>query len=274
MKTESGYRVLLVVVASLMIASGCASGPPVVPYPAFIVVDELPNAFVAGLPGVRAKQLAGDARTRRSGARIQIPPDWEFSSGASPGLSVEIFVLQGELEVGEYALTAGGYAYVPPGSSGLPLRSDDGATILYFLDTANDRAVIQTPLITNESFLYWEAPVTDAGSNGLSVKVLRADPGSGARTWLQKVDPGAVQNWQYSSQVLEGYLLSGSVTDSECVGGEVATSAYLPGGYFQRPPGAVHGGPDATTSTGAVWIMRVSAQEEIAEVAGCDAPAG
>ena len=242
------------------------------PYPAFIVVDELPDAFVAGLPGVRAKQLTGDARTRRSGARIQIPPDWAFSSGASPGLSVEVFVLNGELTVGEYALTAGGYAYIPPGSSGLPLRSDAGATILYFLDTANEKAVIRTPLITNASFIEWETPIFDLSGGGLLVKELRVDPGSGARTWLQKVEPGAVRDWQYSSQTLEGYLLSGSVIDSECVGGEVATSEYFPGGYFHRPPGAVHGGPEATTSAGAVWIMRVPASEKIEIVAGCEVP--
>ena len=126
--------------------SGCASGPPTVPYPAFIVVDELPDAFVAGLPGVRAKQLTGDSHTGRSGSRIQIPADWEFSTGASPGLSVEIFVLAGELHLGEFSLTAGGYAYVPPGSTGLPMRSESGATVLYFLDPANERAVIQTLL--------------------------------------------------------------------------------------------------------------------------------
>jgi quercetin dioxygenase-like cupin family protein len=273
MKTKFGRCGPLIIAVLIMLNSGCASGPPVVPYPAFIVVDELPNGFVAGLPGVRAKQLTGDARTRRSGARIQIPPDWEFSSGASPGLSVEIFVLNGELAVGEYALTTGGYAYIPPGSSGLPLRSDSGATILYFLDTANEAAVIQTPLITNASFIEWETSIIDPGSVGLSEKVLRADPGSGARTWLQKVDPGAVQDWQYSSQTLEGYLLSGSVMDSECVGGEVATWEYFPGGYFYRPPGAVHGGPEATALVESVWIMRVPANEKIEIVSGCGVPA-
>jgi quercetin dioxygenase-like cupin family protein len=274
MKAESTWIRLFVVAVLMLVGSGCASGPPTIPFPAFVAVDELPDTFVAGLPGVRAKQLTGDARTRRSGARIRIPPDWEFSSGASPGLSVEIFVLGGELNVGDYALTAGGYAYIPPGSSGLSLRSDNGALILYFLDTAKDSAVIQTPLITNISFIDWEAPIFDYGSRGFWIKELRADPGSGARTWLQKVDPGAVQSWQHSSQSLEGYLISGRVTDSECVAGEAASFEYLPGGYFHRPPGAVHGGPNATSEEGAVWIMRVPASEKIEVVAGCETPAG
>ena len=165
MKTD---HKLVVLVALLL--SGCASGPPDVPYPAFIAVDELPDAFVAGLPGVRAKLLTGDTRTRQSGSRVRIPADWEFSSGASPGLSVEVFVLAGELRLGEYSLTEGGYAYIPSGTSGLPMRSDDGATVLYFLDRANDAAVIQTPLITNASLLSWEAPVFEFGGTGMSVK--------------------------------------------------------------------------------------------------------
>jgi hypothetical protein len=108
MKVERKHCLLVLLAALVMLGSGCASGPPTVPYPAFIVVDELPDTFVAGLPGVRSKQLAGDLRTRRSGARIQIPANWEFSSGASPGLSVEIFVLAGELRLGEFSLTEGG----------------------------------------------------------------------------------------------------------------------------------------------------------------------
>lgn len=270
MKPESSRFLTILIATLVLLLSACSSGPPSVPYPAFIVVDELPDAFVAGLPGVRAKQLTGDSRTRRSGLRIQIPADWEFSSGASPGLSVEIFVLDGELNLGEYPLTAGGYAYVPPGSTGLPMRSENGATILYFLDTANERAVIQTPLITNSELFDWESPVFDFGVTGSSVKELRADPGSGARTWLLKLDPGSKQSWQYSSQVLEGYLLSGRVVDTECIAGEAATFEYLPGGYFYRPPGAIHGGANATTAVGAVWLLRASGAEQIELVQGCE----
>lgn len=269
MKAESRTFSWALLPALLVLAAGCVSGPPDVPYPAFIIVDELPDVFIAGLPGVRAKQLTGDSRTRQSGARVQIPADWEFSSGAAPGLSVEIFVLAGEMHLGEYSLTEGGYAYIPPGSTGLPMRSDNGATVLYFLNSANDKAVIQTPLITNANILAWESPVFNFGSDGLSVKELRADPGSGSRTWLLQLDSGSGKPWQYSSQSVEGYLLSGSVVDTECVAGEAATFEYLPGGYFYRPPAAVHGGPEATTVTGAVWFMRVSANERIELVEGC-----
>ena len=52
-----------------VILAGCASKAPELPYPAFIQVDELDDIFMASLPGVRAKQLAGDPRTRQSALR-------------------------------------------------------------------------------------------------------------------------------------------------------------------------------------------------------------
>ena len=41
--------------------TACASSPPKLPYPAFIQADDLPDMFMASLPGIRAKQFAGDA---------------------------------------------------------------------------------------------------------------------------------------------------------------------------------------------------------------------
>jgi len=269
MKPETRSPNLSLLLALFILVSGCASGPPTLPYPAYIDVDELPNVFIAGLPGARSKQLAGDPRTQRTSNRVQLPPDWQFTTGASPGQSVELFVLQGELSLGEFSLTAGGYAYIPPGSSGLQMRSDHGALLLYFLDDENEQAVIQTPLITNANLVDWASPSFVDGSTGRSIKVLREDPGSGARTWLAKIDPGATLRWQRSSQTVEGYLLSGSFTESDCIEGDSVTGQYLPGGYFYRPPGAIHGGPESVTTEGAVWFMRTAGPEAREILASC-----
>lgn len=249
---------------AVLLLGGCASGPPELPYPAFVDVNSLQNVFIAGLPGIRAKQLAGDPRTRRTGNQVIIPPDWQFSTGASPLQSVEIYVVAGSLSIGEFELTPGGYAYIPAGNSGFPMRSDAGAVMLYFLDAANEASVIQTPLITNSGLTDW---VYD--DRGVGIKELRSDPGSGARTWIEKIDPGGQRPWRRSSQTLEGYLLTGSMTESECFEDEAVTAEYLPGGYFYRPPGVISGGPESGTNAGAVWFHRVpaTAQEEV--VSGC-----
>lgn len=262
----------LLTAVNLMLLStlgACAASAPQTPYPAFIQTEELPDVFLAGLPGVRAKQLAGNPKTRRSSNRITLPAEWQFTTGASPGKSVELFVLAGEIALGDFPLGPGAYAYIPPGSTGLQMRTSQGAMLLYFLDDADPRAVIQTPLILSSDLVNW-MPVSESPNDlGLAVKELRADPGSGARTWLMKIDPVASQSWQQSSVAQEGYLVSGSYRASECINGEPMTGDYGPGGYFHRAPGAVHGGPEAASADGAVWFMRASEKESVRTLPAC-----
>ncbi len=253
----------------IFLLTGCASGSPTLPYPAFIQADELPDIFVAGLPGIRAKQFTSESHTRRSSNRLLLPADWKGTTGASPGKSVELLVVAGEITLGSIALKAGSYAYIPSGFTGSNISTMAGALVLYFLDDANPAAVIQTPLILDSDVVEWQ-PVSEAPEDfGFSVKELRLDPGSGAQTWLLRIDPGATQGWHKSSAVEEGYLLSGNYRHSECVNGEVATGDYAPGGYFQRPPGAVNGGPEAAAASSAIWFLRRMAKGTVESVAAC-----
>ena len=270
-KTRDSRYTLLAAVCLAVLSGlpGCAANKPQTPYPAFVQVDGLPDVFIAGLPGVRAQQLAGNPQTRRSSNRILLPADWHFTTGASPGKSVEIFVLAGEIGIGDLTLGAGGYAFIPSGSTGMQIKTERGALLLYFLDDANAKAVIQTPLILSSNLVGW-TPLSESPNDiGLSVKDLRADPGSGTRTWLMKIDPVATQGWQQSSSGREGYLVSGSYRDSECINGEAVTGDYTPGGYFHRVPGAVYGGPDAASPDGAIWFLRTPENEMLKTLAQC-----
>lgn len=258
--------------ALCFVLSACASRPTQLPYPAFVNVDELPDVFIAGLPGIRAKQLAGNPQTRRSSNRIELPADWQFTTGAAPGLSVEIYVLAGQISLGDFAMGPGSYAYIPPGSTGMQMKTRDGAMILYFLDDPVDAAVIQTPLIADSGLLEWRPLSDDIDDIGLSVKTLREDPGSGARTWLLKVAPIATQKLRQSAVTNEGYLVSGSYQTSECFLGEVFTDTYLPGGYYHRPPLSVHGGNEETATQSAIWFMRVLEPDFVTDVLNCTAP--
>ncbi len=255
--------------AFAVLGSGCGSSSPPLPYPAFVQVDELEDVFMASLPGVRAKPLGGDARTRRGSYRIDIPPDWRGTSGASPGRSLELYVLEGVVELANIELGPGGYAYLPSGSLGFNLRSPAGARLMYFLSDLDAEAVIRTPIIIGTELIPWEA----SEQPGTAVKELRSDPGSGAKTWLLRVTPMASVPWQSSSAAREGYLLTGQYRGSECHLGRAEVGLYLPGGYFLRPPGTVHGGPQATAIAESVWLLRELSKGNISIVEDCGAAA-
>lgn len=237
--------------AALGVAACASNSAPKLPYPAFIQADELPDMFLATMPGVRAKPLAGDMRTRTSSNLISLPADWKGTTGGSPGKSVELFVVSGELKLSEFVLKKGGYAYVPPGSFGFSLETELGAKILYFQDDVDASSVIRSPLILNSDLLEWTPDAV-----GRHTKELRKDPGSGSKSWLLRIEPGASTQWFASSVVREGFMLSGEYQDSECFNGESQTWQYLPGGYFLRPPETYSGGPDASATLESIWFLR------------------
>ena len=254
-----------------LLLAACASTPEP-PYPVFVDTSELPFSFLAELPGVDGKRLAVNPDTRRSSDLLALPPGWSFTTAGAPDKSIEIYVLQGSMKLGEFELASGGYAYIPSGSTGFELSSDSGARILYFLDDATAAGVIRTPLITNQNLLVW-ATAAEVEDFGLAEKVLREDPGSGARTWLLRVEPGAVLPWQKASVAEEGFLLSGRYSHSECVAGVEITGSYGPGGYFYRPADAVNGGPRSGAEVAAVWYMRRLSSGAYETVGACEEPA-
>jgi len=248
----------LILIVTLLLLGACASGPPKLPYPAFIQVDELDDIFMASLPGVRAKQLSGDPQTRRTSNRIDLPPDWKGTSGGVPGRSMEIFVISGVLMVADIELKAGGYAFLPAGSLGFNLTAEEGARILYFVNDTDPESVIRSPIIINSGLLEWE----NTAKIGVASKELRSDPGNGAKTWLVKVSTGASQAWESSSAIREGYLVDGNQQYAECLNGEVELWQYAPGGYFYRPADTMSGGPESLALTQSVWLMRETSRGE------------
>ena len=239
-------------ISVVLLLSACASGPPELPYPAFVQVDELDDVFMAALPGIRAKQLAGDPQTRRTSNRVNLPPDWSGTSGGMPGRSLEIFVLAGTVTLADIDLAAGGYAYLPAGSLGFNMTTREGAQILYFVNDMDPEAIIRSPILINSALLEWQS----TNVPGVTTKELRSDPGNGARTWLVRIEAGTSEPWRSSSVVREGYLVSGEYRQTECVLGEEVTGAYTRGGYFYRPPNIVYGGPLSGGPVDAVWFVR------------------
>lgn len=254
-----------VLFAFLALLGACSSAPPKLPYPAFVDVDSLETIFMASLPGVRAKQLAGDPQTRRTSNRVDLPIDWKGTSGSVPGRSIEIFVLAGELRVSDIVLKRGGYAFFPAGSLGFNLSAAEGARILYFVNDTDPESVIRSPIIIDSQLLLWEATSTD----GVALRELRNDPGNGAKTWLLRVAPGTAVPWQSSTTLREGFLMSGEATMSECFNGKVVTASYQEGGYFYRPADVMSGGPDSVSKDETIWFLRETAKGETSYWPNC-----
>lgn len=249
----------------VVLIAGCAAGPPKLPYPAFIQSDALPDVFLASLPGVRAKQFSGDPQTRRSSNRVDLPPGWQGTTGASPGKTLELFVLAGQVDAGDIALPPGGYLYAPAGNIGFNLNTSEGARVLYYLDDVDPATMIRTPILLDSKFVDWQPTAV----KGVDIKELRSDPGSGGRIWLERIAPGAVLPWQSSSAIREGYLAAGQFQGSECVNGEVRTGTYQPGGYFYRPAGTFSGGPKAKALTESIWVLRERSKGTIITTDAC-----
>jgi len=179
-------------------------------------------------------------------------------------------VLTGEVQLGEFTLGPGGYAYIPPGSTGLGMITTGGASLLYFLDNAQPDSMIQTPMILSRDILSWQPISDDPNDLGVSIKELRHDPGSGVRTFLLRMNAGATRPWRMSSIAEEGYLLQGTDHHSECVAGKILSDGYTKGGYYHRPPGAANARLADEDSADAVWLVRTQGRAEITRLSGCE----
>ncbi len=79
-----------------------------------------------------------------------------------------------------------------------------------------------------------EASWQQTGTDGFLIKPLFEDTISGQRTWLMKVDPGALAPPHAHSETEQIYVIEGSFYDDE--------NTYGPGDFAIRAPGVMHTG--------------------------------
>jgi len=82
------------------------------------------------------------------------------------------------------------------------------------------------------------------GADGFLIKPLLEHVGSGVRTWLMKVEPGAFSELHAHAEVEQIYVVEGSFYDQD--------KTYGAGEYIVRAPGALH---TAGSTTGAVVLL-------------------
>jgi hypothetical protein len=216
-------------------------------------------------PGTLARQLSADAGTGRLAVRVEIPPRWRSGRLPRSPQSIELIVLDGSLRFGGDALGRWDFAFVPPGAHPPRLRSDSGATLLVFFDPAADdvaavaRQRERGSYVTRFDPSRWQ-PASLARAAGatadLRVMHLKKDPFTTARSWYVKLAGGMQVPWEVHGMVEEGYLMEGRYRLAECLPDRTVIGDYATDGYFWRPGGIPHSGPDSGPLADSVWLQR------------------
>lgn len=241
------------------------AGPDGQIFVGYLATPSLAYAPWARWPGVRAKLLSEDPRSGRLTVQAEFPAGWSLRRAPISVPSTEIIMLEGELEFGGDSLGKYDFAFVPPGTRAPSLKSRSGAHALVFFDPpAPDAAAVARQrerghYVTHFDPQRWQ-PASLAKSAGatadLRVMHLKKDPFTTARTWYVKLGAGMTVPWEVHSMVEEGYVMEGDYRLAECLPTRTVIGHYGQGGYFWRPGGIPHSGPQSGPEHGVIWLQR------------------
>jgi hypothetical protein len=239
----------------------------------WLASESVASAPVPGLPGATGRLLSGDAATGRGAWRVDFPAGYraDFEPGRF-AQSIDVVVLEGELRFGAEALGPRDFAFVPPRGAVPRLEAPRGARALVFFDPpAPDAAAVERQrergnYVTRYDPARWQ-PASVAKGAGLDIDLrihhLKKDPFTTARTWYVRLGGGMAVPWERHSVVEEGYLMEGDYRLAECLPTRSMVGDYAAGGYFWRPGGIPHSGPESRTIHGATWLQRSPATLDV-----------
>ncbi len=202
---------------------------------------------IAGFRGSHYKTLSLDVDTGACTLKVRFDGGYK----RKPGLSysdIEIFVLNGEIQVGKQSWREGHYAFIPAGMALPALSVPQGAEALVMFNDAEpnfEESGESHRLALKEAFkshnTYEDMPwaggsvVSPSVATGLFLKLLHFDPLTEAMTFLYSMTPRYVQdNISYHDCAEESYHIWGTSWMMQF--GDLPT-----GGYFWRPPYINHG---------------------------------
>ncbi len=208
-----------------------------------------------GMPsGAQLRPLARDPGTGGFTGLIDLPAGFDSRSALSCSGEMRLFVIDGELRMGEHGLGPGGFCFHSGGSTQGRWRSPGGARVFsVFLETpvfqaedgdSGDAAPGAVPALDSWA-MDWHNPLDASDPSerfrlGVFVKVLHVDPETQASTHLAGLMPGWYAEGMEEHPVYEeNYCLQGDVHIGE-IGGE-AGYTMVAGSYLCRPAGIRHG---------------------------------
>lgn len=237
-----------------------------------------PPGPLTGWPGVLARVLSEDSATGRRAVRVSFPPG--RTQPAAARQSVDLVLLEGRLALGEVELGPWDFAFLPPGWLPPEFSSTDGANALLFFDPPSpdpDRVARQRERglrVTRYDAAGWE-PAALARAAGATARLevfhLKRDPDTTARTWYVRLSGDMTVPWEVHSMPEEGFVMSGGYVLAECLPGRTAIGEYRKGGYFWRPGGQPHSGPDSGPVGDVVWLQRTPVALDVVFYHDCEA---
>jgi hypothetical protein len=198
------------------------------------------------LAGSTRRLLSLDEDAGDYTALCTFPAGW--SGNIASSRPVELFCLQGALELDGKPLRRGCYAYVPSGSSRGLLRAIDGSQSLVMVEAEHTPEPDDPIQVIDESTMPWQHAGSDPDiPPGIVIKLLREDPDTHDWTWLAAFVPGwLITGAEMHPTVEEGFMLQGDI-----LGGD--RGAMQAGSYFWRP-GMVWHGPFFSLEGGIIFL--------------------
>ena len=176
-----------------------------------------PRALNSGfMPGATARNLSTESKTGGEHLVMELPAGWSLPRGRNEA-DIDLYVLEGSLEIGGENWMQGCYGYFPAGMAWGPLQTSGGCRLLLFTsrpltfeeagDSLADAHVERHIARTNTWHLPWVDPMADivkrstwkdpntgqeARPPGVLTKGLRKDDGTKEVIALTALAPGFV----------------------------------------------------------------------------------
>jgi len=224
-------------------------------------------------PDAEYKFLSRDETTGACSAIIRYPAGWRREGDEHLDVAEEFYVLDGEIELNGVSFGHDTYGYAARGAPRHSMSAAKGAVVLTFFDgePTLKAGMGDGPGIIRVDALHmpWDMSLNDPklAHLGISRKDLRADPGTGERTFLSMIlphsEPPGLKGPQETHPVVEeAYIVSGSLTGPH--------GTMTPGAYFWRPAGIPHG--PFGTRWGCVALIRFVGGRHVNEWSKGEAP--
>lgn len=205
-------------------------------------------------------RLLNEARDGRRVGVAEFRAGWSRELSAERSHTIELLVLEGEMTADGAALGPYHYLYLPAAAPApVWTAGAGGARALMFLDPIRNTDGTQSRVMDTQA-VPWRAGIVAQRDTGVTLAVEVKDllwvEETGQRTWLLRMGADFRLPWEVHETAEEAFLLEGRFRLGECLDQGPVHGEYRPGGYFYRPAGIPHGGPESGTDSRAFFLLR------------------